>query len=103
MDLVSLLGEGSAQGFVIGFVVGLMLKVASKAIASFLVVFFLLLKWLEARSIVIVDWHRMTYGVLGTEELVLNQGTELIASLIELGAFGLALVGGLVLAYRLGK
>ena len=103
MDVVSLLGEGIVQGLVLGVVFGLLLKLATKAVKTFLLVFFLAVKWLEARHIVIVDWHRLTNGVLGSEELVINQATELVESLIEMGAFGAALGGGFYLAHRLAK
>lgn len=103
MDLLALLGEGIVQGLLLGFVFGRLLKLASKAVKTFLLVFFLAVKWLEARHIVIVDWHRLTNGLLGSEELVIDQATELVESLIEMGAFGAALAGGFYLAHRLGK
>ncbi len=103
MDLMALLGEGIVQGLVLGVVFGLLLKLATKAVKTFLLVFFLFVKWLEARHIVIVDWYRLTNGVLGSEELVINQATELGESLIEMGAFGAALAGGFYLAHRITK
>ena len=103
MDLLALLGEGIMEGLLLGFVFGLLLKLASKAVKTFLLVFFLAVKWLEARHIVIVDWHRLTNGSIGSAELVLDQATELVESLIEMGAFGAALGGGFYLAHRLTK
>ena len=103
MDLPSILSESIVQGLVLGFVIGLVLKMASKAVTVFLVAFFLGLKWLEARNIVIVDWHRMTYGLVGSEELAINRATELAQTLVEMGAFGAALACGFLIAHRLTK
>jgi len=103
MDLVPLLSESLVQGLVLGFVFGVVVKMASKAVTAFLVAFFVFLKWLETRNIVIVDWHRLTYGVLGSEEFAVNQATALVESLIELGAFGAALAAGFLLSRRVVK
>ena len=103
MDLPSLLAENIAQGFIIGLLVGLVVRVASKTVRNMLILQFILLKYLESRNILIVDWHRLTGGMLGSQEVVVGHAQELLDTLVEMGVFGAALAGGFILAQRLFK
>ena len=103
MDVTTILTENIAVGFVIGFLIGILVKIASKAIRNLLILQLIIVKWLEARNILIVDWHRLTNGLIGQQELVLNQTTDMFESLIEMGVFGGALLCGFMLAKRIGK
>jgi uncharacterized membrane protein (Fun14 family) len=103
MDLPSLLAENIVQGFLIGLVVGLVVRVASKAIRNLLILQFVLLKYLESRNLLIIDWHRLTNGLIGQKELVIDQAQDLIDTVVEMGIFGAALAGGFLLAQRIGK
>ena len=103
MDVTTILTENIAVGFVIGFLIGILVKIASKAIRNLLILQLIIVKWLEARNILIVDWHRLTNGLIGQQELVLNQTTDMFESLIEMGVFGGALLGGFMLSKRIGK
>lgn len=103
MDITALLAENLAQGFVIGVILGLVINMASKAVRNLLIFQFIVLKWLEARNIIIVDWHRMSGGFIGKQEVVVNQSVDLIESLVEMGVFGAALAAGFLLARRIGK
>ena len=103
MDITALLAENLAQGFVIGLVIGLVINMASKAVRNLLIFQFIVLKWLEARNIIIVDWHRMSGGFIGKQEVVVNQSVDLIESLVEMGVFGVALAAGFLLAQRIVK
>ena len=103
MDIPSLLAENITQGFLIGFLVGLVVKVASKTVRNMLILQFILLKYLESRNILIVDWHRLTGGMLGSQEVVVGRAQELIDTVAEMGVFGAALAGGFLLAQRFCK
>jgi uncharacterized membrane protein (Fun14 family) len=103
MDITALLAENIAQGVVIGLILGLAIDMASKAVRNLLIIQFVLIKWLEARNIVIIDWNRLTYGLLGNEDLVSNQSAKLFESLVEMGIFGAALVAGFLVSQRLSK
>ena len=94
MDLPSLLAENIAQGFIIGFLVGLVVKLASKGVRNLLIVQFILIKFLESRNFLIVDWHRLSNGLIGKEEVVVGQAQDLLDTLVEMGVFGAALAGG---------
>ena len=95
--------ENITQGFLIGFLVGLVVKVASKTVRNMLILQFILLKYLESRNILIVDWHRLTGGMLGSQEVVVGHAQELLDTLVEMGVFGAALAGGFLLARRVFK
>ena len=102
MDITALLGENIVQGFIIGLLVGFVVRVASKAIRNLLILQFIGLKYLQSRNI-IIDWHRLSNGLIGQQELSIGKAQEMIDMLIEMGIFGAALAGGFLLAQRFGK
>ena len=102
MDIAALLGENIVQGFIIGLLVGFVVRVASKAIRNLLILQFIGLKYLQSRNI-IIDWHRLSNGLIGQQELSIGKAQEMIDTLIEMGIFGAALAGGFLLAQRFGK
>ena len=103
MDLPALLAENIVQGFIVGLVVGLVVRVASKGVRNLLILQFLLLKYLESRNLLIIDWHGLTNGLLGQKELVIGKAQNLFDTVVEMGVFGAALAGGFLLAQRIGK
>ena len=103
MDLPALLAENIVQGFIVGLVVGLVVRVASKAVRNLLILQFLLLKYLESRNLLIIDWHGLTNGLLGQKELVIGEAQNLFDTVVEMDVFGGALAGGFLLAQRIGK
>ena len=103
MDLPSLLAENIVQGFIIGLLVGLVVRVASKTVRNLLIIQFILLKYLESRNILIVDWNRLTNGLLGQKDMVIGEVQNLVDTAVEMGIFGTALAGGFLLAQRFGK
>ena len=103
MDITALLAENIPQGFVIGLLIGFVVRVASKAIRNLLILQFIGLKYLESRNIVIIDWHRLSNGLISQQELAIGKAQEMFDTLIEMGIFGAALAGGFLLAQRFGK
>jgi uncharacterized membrane protein (Fun14 family) len=103
MDLPALLAENIVQGFIVGLIVGFVVRVASKAVRNLLILQFLLLKYLESRNLLIVDWHGLTNGLLGQKELVIEEAQNLFDTVLEMGVFGGALASGFLLAKRIGK
>jgi len=103
MDIGALLAENIVQGFLIGLVIGLVVRVATKAIRNLLILQFVMLKYLESRNLLIIDWHRLTNGLIGQKELVIGQAQDLLDTVVEMGIFGGALAGGFLLAQRIGK
>ena len=76
--------ENIAVGFVIGFLIGILVKIASRPYVISLSSNHHY-QMLEARNILIVDWHRLTNGLIGQQEMVLNQTNDMFESLIEMG------------------
>ncbi|MBL6744261.1 MAG: hypothetical protein ISP83_07795, partial [Candidatus Poseidonia sp.] len=94
MDIVALLGENITQGVFIGLIIGVVFQLASKTIRNILIVQFVLIKWLEARSILVIDWHRLTAGLVGQREFAIQEAQSMFDSLVEMGIFGGSLALG---------
>lgn len=103
MDITTLLAENIVQGFIIGLLVGFVVRVASKAVRNLLILQFIGLKYLESRNIIIIDWHRLSNGLIGQQELAIGKAQEMIDTVIEMGIFGVALAAGFLLVQRIGK
>ena len=96
------LGNSSLQGLILGVLAAFVFKFASKAIKFLLVIQFILLKWLESRQMIIVDWHRITFG-LAEEKDLLQQADTIVYSLIDTGSFGIAAIIGFASVRRFFK
>ena len=103
MDIASLLGENVTQGVIIGLIIGIVFQLASKTIRTILVIQFVLIKWLEARGILVVDWHRLTAGLLGQKEFAIQEAQSMFDSLVEMGVFSGSLVLGFLIGRKLSK
>ena len=103
MDITTLLAENIVQGFIIGLLVGFVVRVASKAVRNLLILQFIGLKYLESRNIIIIDWHRLSNGLIGQQELAIGKAQEMIDTVVEMGFFGVALAAGFLLVQRIGK
>ena len=103
MDITTLLAENIVQGFIIGLLVGFVVRVASKAVRNLLILQFIGLKYLESRNIIIIDWHRLSNGLIGQQELAIGKAQEMIDTVVEMGSFGVALAAGFLLVQRIGK
>lgn len=103
MDIASLLGENVTQGIIIGIIIGVAFQLASKTIRTILIVQFVLIKWLEARNILVIDWNRLTAGLVGQKEFAIQQTQSMFDSLVEMGVFGGSLFLGFLIGRRLTK
>lgn len=102
-DVQWLLAENITTGAVIGFIVGLLVRFASKTIQFVLFAQFLLLKWLEARNIVIVDWERLSMGLVSSQEIIVGEASAIVDAVLEMGVFGASLAAGFYIGQRLAK
>ena len=96
------LGSAAFQGLVLGIIAAFVFNFASKVIKILLIVQFIILKWLESRRIVIVDWSKISFGLIDETDLV-QQADSLLASLIETGSFGTAAIIGFMVTKSLIK
>ena len=98
-----LLAENVSTGALIGLLVGVLVRFATKAIQMLLIAQFLLLKWLETRNIVMVDWDRLSMGLIQSQEVLVGQARNLVDTLMEMGVFGASLAAGFYIGQRLAK
>ena len=96
------LGSAAVQGLVLGIIAAFVFNFASKVIKILLIVQFIILKWLESRRIVIVDWSKISFGLIDETDLV-QQADSLLATLIETGSFGTAAIIGFMVTKSLIK
>ena len=96
------LGSAAVQGLVLGIIAAFVFNFASKVIKILLIVQFIILKWLESRRIIIVDWSKISFGLIDDTDLV-QQADSLFASLIETGSFGTAAIIGFMVTKSLIK
>ena len=103
MDIAALLTENVSQGLVIGLIIGVVFQLASKTIRTMLVVQFVLIKWLEARGILVVDWNRLSAGLIGQKEFAIQEAQSMFDSLVEMGVFGGSLALGFLIGSKITK
>ena len=97
---VSDLGFSGFQGAVLGCLSRIIVDISTQIIKWFLIIQFGILKFLESQNIVIVDWERLTLGIIEVSQNVAEQSVSILVSILETGAFGVGFLGGYTL---LGK
>ncbi len=79
---------------IVGVVTGLVFKMATNLLKWFVLIEFALLKWLESRGIVAVDWDRLTLGLVDIGIDASAQTQSVLVSISEMGTFGLGFFAG---------
>lgn len=87
-------GVAAFQGMIVGVVTGLVFKMATNLLKWFVLIEFALLKWLESRGIVAVDWDRLTLGLVDIGIDASAQTQSVLVSISEMGTFGLGFFAG---------
>ena len=98
--IVGEVGVAAFQGLIVGVVTGLVFKLATNLLKWFILIEFALLKWLESRGIVAVDWERMTLGLIDIGIDTSAQTQSLLVSISEMGSFGLGFFAGFAAVER---
>ena len=98
--IVGEVGVAAFQGLIVGVVTGLVFKLATNLLKWFILIEFALLKWLESRGIVAVDWERMTLGMIDIGIDTSAQTQSLLVSISEMGTFGLGFFAGFAAVER---
>ena len=93
-------GVAAFQGMIVGVVTGLVFKMATNLLKWFVLIEFALLKWLESRGIVAVDWDRLTLGLVDIGIDASSQTQSLLVSISEMGTFGLGFFAGFAAVER---
>lgn len=97
---LELLGAAAIEGVLLGAVLGLIWAMATKALQWFLLGQFILMKWLESRGILTVDWERLTMGVMGNSGQAVDEIISVMESVVELGMFGASVALGFYLVHK---
>jgi|GEM_PF-386882 uncharacterized membrane protein (Fun14 family) len=93
-------GVAAFQGLIVGAVTGLVFKMATNLLKWFILIEFALLKWLESRGIVAVDWERITLGMVDIGIDATAQSQSILVSISEMGTFGLGFLAGFAAVER---
>ena len=88
--LLGIVGPAAIEGVIFGVILGIIWSMASKLLQWFLIGEFLLLKWLESRQILIVDWEKLTGGLIENGSNFANEAITILESIIDFGMFGLS-------------
>lgn len=99
----SFLGDVSVaafQGFIVGVITGFAFKITTSFLKWFILIEFALLKWLESRGIVAVDWERLTLGLVDIGMDAATQSQSILVSISEMGTFGLGFFAGFAAVER---
>lgn len=96
-----ILSSAAIEGIIFGAILGLLWSMGSKAVQWFLIGEFILLKWLESRNILIVDWERLTLGIVENGNKALDEVLTLAQSFVDLGAFGASTAIGFFLVQKI--
>ncbi len=100
---VQQLGLEVGGGAVIGGLIGFAFKKVAKAIAILVGLELALLKFLETRQIVQVDWERLTAGLVGVGETAQSADPpSWVVSLLSTLPVGAGFTGGFLLGFRKG-
>ena len=97
---LELLGTAAIEGVLLGAVLGLIWAMATKALQWFLLGQFILLKWLESRGILTVDWERLTMGLMENSGRAVDEIISVTESVVELGMFGASVALGFYLVQK---
>ncbi len=87
-------------GALIGGLIGYGTKKIAKLLAVIVGVQLALFRFLESKGIVIVDYNRLTNGVVSTQETVQDPGW--IVPILSTLSIGVGFIGGFWVGYRRG-
>jgi len=93
-------GVAAFQGLIVGVIPGLVFKMATNLLKWFILIEFALLKWLESRGIVVVDWERLTLGAIDIGIDATTQSQSILVSISEMGTFGVGFFAGFAVVER---
>jgi len=101
------IGIELGTGAVIGGLIGFAAKKVAKIIAVLVGVQLALFKFLESREILIVDWERLSAGLINastaaTDAATANQPPGLLTSLLSVIPVSAGFTGGFLLGFKRG-
>ena len=98
---IELLGPTAIEGVILGVILALIWSMATNIFRLFLIGEIILFKWLESRDIIVVNWERLTLGLLENGTAAAQEALTLLESSIELSTYGLSIVLGFILVRKI--
>ena len=89
------------QGLIVGVIIGVIADNISSKIKWFLIIQFIVFKLLESQAIIIIDWDRLTMGLLEYSAEATVKADSLLATVLEMGAFSGSFVAGMILGKKI--
>jgi len=101
------IGLELGTGAVIGGLIGFAAKKVAKVIAVLVGVQLAVFKFLESRNILVVDWERLSAGLINasrtaTDAATANQPPSLLASLLSVIPVSAGFTGGFLVGFKRG-
>ncbi len=90
-----------AASAILGGLIGFAVKNVAKVVAVIIGVQLVVFRYLESNGIVIVDWDRLTAGLLETQDQA-RQGVHWISSVVSTLSVGVGFASGFLLGYYRG-
>ena len=85
--ILELVGFAAIEGIIVGLILGIIWSMAAKFLQLFLLGEFLILKWLESRDIITVDWERLSMGLIDGGSNAAEEAVTLLESLLDMSVF----------------
>lgn len=91
-------GGGAAIGLLMGFAAKKIAKLIAVLVGLQLVVF----RYLESKGILLVDWDRLSAGLLKTSDKAQNADVHWLEPIVSTLSVGAGFTGGFLLGFRRG-
>ena len=96
----SILGVSAFQGAIIGIITRIIVDISVQIVKWIMLMQFAFLKFLESREVIIVDWEKLTFGILEVSQELGDQAATILLTILETGSFGIGFFGGYALKSR---
>jgi len=101
IDLDPTLGLEFGGGALIGGIIGFATKIA-KLLAVIVGVQLMAFRYLESQGIVVVDWNRLSAGILKTQERTQGADIHWFQSVLSTLSIGAGFTGGFLIGFQRG-
>ena len=98
---VGLLGPAAIEGVILGAILAFIWSMATKILQWLIIGEIILFKWLESRDILVVNWERLSLGLLENGTIAAQEALTLLESTIELSTYGLSITLGFILVRKI--
>ena len=97
---LSIIGVSAFQGTIIGVVTRVIVDITVQLVKWIMLGEFVFLKFLESRDIIVVDWEKLTLGIVEVSHELGVQTSSILVTILETGSFGVGFFAGYALKGR---